>query len=486
MSNMPNKRTTFNVVMTMLCITTFILYCVQTMSPTVLWKYAREQQLDRFIDFIVDPISSNITVSHNSIVSTNSTVSANSAVSAMSTVSTNSTVPIQLPVESDVIVCYPSPYVDCSGCSSGCTIRNIYSIKYDEQHKLRISTDKESLGVTEHRLQKHVPRNKNATSVDNIALNETMKEKSARIFKVMFKFQEGRHFKTDFSNCKYSNCVHFKGDEADADVVLKMVEHISSANVPKSRGKLYGLVGRETPIYFRVNKAWNHFFNFTTTYRRDADIFDPYGKLKFVHRPNLNVKDIAYSKTKTAVWVVSNCRDSTSKRMKYVQEMQKYIDVDIYGGCGKKCPANIKRTLTYRGTECVGDVFENYKFYLAFENSFCKDYFTEKFFKTFRDNSTVISVARGGADYDSFLPPKTFINAAHFKGPKSLALYLKRLGENLDEYSDLLKSKLQYTFSEDFSFQCDLCKYLNTRDESVTKVYSLTDWLGQCKAPTDI
>merc|ERR1711923_520017 len=97
------------------------------------------------------PISSNLTVPPNSMLSTNSTVSANS------TVSTNSTVLIHLPVKSDVIVCYPSPYVDCSGCSSGCTIRNIYSIKYDEQHKLRISTDKESLGITEHRLQNYVP-----------------------------------------------------------------------------------------------------------------------------------------------------------------------------------------------------------------------------------------------------------------------------------------------------------------------------------------
>ncbi len=34
-----------------------------------------------------------------------------------------------------------------------------------------------------------------------------------------------------------------------------------------------------------------------------------------------------------AFWVVSNCK-TINKREEYVTELQKFIEVDIYGGCG--------------------------------------------------------------------------------------------------------------------------------------------------------
>ena len=74
-------------------------------------------------------------------------------------------------------------------------------------------------------------------------------------------------------------------------------------------------------------------------------------------------------------WVVSNC-NTHSKREDYVQIMQYYIDVDIYGKCG-----NLTCSLE---NDCFDDLAENYKFYLAFENALCPDYVTEKFFRTLR------------------------------------------------------------------------------------------------------
>ena len=74
-------------------------------------------------------------------------------------------------------------------------------------------------------------------------------------------------------------------------------------------------------------------------------------------------------------WVVSNCNRVTSKRMEYVEELMKYIPVDIYGRCGDYPCANKSGTFP-----CDYKVAINYKFYLAFENSICVDYVTEKFF----------------------------------------------------------------------------------------------------------
>ena len=70
-------------------------------------------------------------------------------------------------------------------------------------------------------------------------------------------------------------------------------------------------------------------------------------------------------------WFVSNCGEKNNRR-KYAKELQKYIPVEIYGKCGtKKCPRSKK-------TECFEMLDRDYKFYLAFENSNCKDYIIEK------------------------------------------------------------------------------------------------------------
>ena len=71
---------------------------------------------------------------------------------------------------------------------------------------------------------------------------------------------------------------------------------------------------------------------------------------------------------------MTNCNDRNG-RLQYAQELQKYIDVDIYGACGTKtCTRST-------ANECFDMLDRDYKFYLAFENSNCKDYITEKFFR---------------------------------------------------------------------------------------------------------
>lgn len=58
----------------------------------------------------------------------------------------------------------------------------------------------------------------------------------------------------------------------------------------------------------------------------------------------------------------------------YVRELQKYVSVDVYGSCGP-----LKCGQTFLDTHCYQQVLApNYKFYLAFENSLCQDYITEK------------------------------------------------------------------------------------------------------------
>ena len=71
-------------------------------------------------------------------------------------------------------------------------------------------------------------------------------------------------------------------------------------------------------------------------------------------------------------WMVSHC-NTNSKREDYVRQLQKHIQVDIYGGCGNlsHCPRD-KHWISE--PQCYDMISRKYKFYLSFENSFCKDY----------------------------------------------------------------------------------------------------------------
>lgn len=138
----------------------------------------------------------------------------------------------------------------------------------------------------------------------------------------------------------------------------------------------------------------------------DSDIVAPYGPRIGEYRRRLSVeKELTESlpglitrKTKLVAWMASNC--FSTERRRYVDELKKYIHIDIYGGCGPlKCYNN--KTHPYACNEMLE---RNYKFYLAFENSKCRDYVTEKFYNALL--FSIVPVVYGGADYDAIGAPK--------------------------------------------------------------------------------
>ena len=97
--------------------------------------------------------------------------------------------------------------------------------------------------------------------------------------------------------------------------------------------------------------------------------------------------------------------------------------MDIYGKCGNlTCPYQKQRN------PCEDDMSKNYYFYLAFENSNCLDYITEKFWRLI--NHPVVPVVMGGADYKKDTPPHSYIDVNDFPDVESLANYLKFLMTN--------------------------------------------------------
>jgi alpha-1,3-fucosyltransferase len=85
----------------------------------------------------------------------------------------------------------------------------------------------------------------------------------------------------------------------------------------------------------------------------------------------------AAGKTKMAAWMVSNC-GSHSNRKEMVSLLQKYIQIDVYGACGTlECPKELG--VDNSSEDCRDMAGKNYKFYMALENSLCRDYISEKY-----------------------------------------------------------------------------------------------------------
>ena len=87
------------------------------------------------------------------------------------------------------------------------------------------------------------------------------------------------------------------------------------------------------------------------------------------------------------MWFVSNCKTDKTKRMEFTRDLEKatMLSVDIYGKCNGGWVTK----------EAEKEMWEDYKFYLAFENSHCRDYISEKFFKVLDKN--VIPIVRGAS-----------------------------------------------------------------------------------------
>ena len=121
--------------------------------------------------------------------------------------------------------------------------------------------------------------------------------------------------------------------------------------------------------------------------------------------------------------MVSNC-DTSGLRENYVRELSKYVDIDVYGDCGNmECTSDKK----------CDEALLKYKFYLAFENSLCGEYMTEKLWRSL--DLGLVPVVYGGLEaYQSALSANSYIDLADFATPKSLADYLLMLDNNTTLY----------------------------------------------------
>ncbi|XP_063433073.1 glycoprotein 3-alpha-L-fucosyltransferase A-like isoform X2 [Mytilus trossulus] len=269
----------------------------------------------------------------------------------------------------------------------------------------------------------------------------------------------------NFSGCGFSNCILSDSKTKPLDNYKAVFFHnrYLSKHVPeKSKNQIWIIWTNESPANDgSLPKQWHNKFDWSATYREESE-FSLRWAIKLRENSNKmqrNYTEIFQRKTKQVSWVVSNC-NTQSQRRTYVEELKKYIPVDIYGNCGKN------KTFCKRKSsiECHSSLSNDYKFYLGFENSICKDYITEKVFNNFQDHNKMVYVARSAPNLKSVIPAKTIVNTDDFESPKALAQYLLKLSSNEKEYISYLKEKDKYYFPDERLPRtfCSMCELLHT------------------------
>ena len=300
------------------------------------------------------------------------------------------------------------------------------------------------------------------------------------------------------SSCVYVNDVDLAEDEYDAIVI--------NIGLLNKLPRLAGLVLNnttvvsftyESPYSTDYSAEYDDFFNMTMSYHAGADVRLFYGQIRarspaeklrdFKKKMNATNYNYSRGKTKAVACMVSHC-ETESKREEYVHELSKYIQVDIYGGCGRlQCP---KQDLFFiSDTKCYDMIERDYKFYLSFENAICDDYVTEKFFFVMQRN--IVPVVYGGADYAAISPPHSYINALQFK-PRELAEYLHQISNNDTLYNEFFWWKPHYQVDSGPETMhrdgfCQLCAKLhsNRQNQSYPSLDHLYSIAAQCRRPNN-
>ncbi|XP_066979603.1 alpha-(1,3)-fucosyltransferase 7-like [Macrobrachium rosenbergii] len=285
-----------------------------------------------------------------------------------------------------------------------------------------------------------------------------------------------------FRFCSVKNCQLVTKDvfSEKADAIIFHLHRTNRASTYPSRANFnqrWIWLTDESPyntLYFAEDKDisnYNGIFNWSMSYRMDSDVPVPYGRtVRMTDKEASKYEKVDYFniKAKLAAAMLTNC-ESTNNRTGYVRQLRKYIDVDIYGICFgiKWCQGHLNR-------DCV--LLNEYKFFLAFENSNCKDYITEKvWWQSFQKGAIPVVMGTKTEDYRKYLPPNSFIHVDDFQSPYHLGKYLMYLEHNRTAFMEYHAWRSHFKVLNEHSYYgsnshhyCRVCEALNYNDPAPT------------------
>ncbi|KAG1958428.1 alpha-(1,3)-fucosyltransferase 7 [Pimephales promelas] len=217
---------------------------------------------------------------------------------------------------------------------------------------------------------------------------------------------------------------------------------------------------------------YNGLFNWTMSYRRDADIFMPYGELV---SKRTNATYVIPKKSDCLVcWVVSKYKANQSRSLVF-QQLKKHIPsnrIEVYGQWSKR-PLSKKKLLS---------TISRCYFYLAFENSISTDYISEKLWQnSLQAGSVPVVLGPPRNIYELSIPPESFIHVNDFSSVKALATFLSQVAADKERYESYFRWHHYYDvrlYTDWRERLCHICMHYDQLSKH-KKVYSdLYSWVN--------
>lgn len=283
-------------------------------------------------------------------------------------------------------------------------------------------------------------------------------------------------------------------DLADADAVVFHLHLTQSPmELPKKHdsNQLWIFLTDESPFntFFYKNQKlgdYNFLFNWSMSYKMDSDIPIPYGRtIPFISKiSKINSKPIK-KKDKLAAILSSNCVGN-NKRWAYVRKLKLILDkdLDIFGRCAEgndtACPGHFDK-------DC--SILNEYKFYLAFENSNCQQYITEKvFWNGYQKFSVPVIMGAPKKDCQQLLPPNSFLHVNDFDSPGALANYMRYLDSHYEKYIQYHEWRLYFQVLNEHGYfgsrskhYCRICEALHYNPRKKKIYENLDNFLSTSK-----
>ncbi|XP_063537808.1 alpha-(1,3)-fucosyltransferase C-like [Cydia strobilella] len=269
--------------------------------------------------------------------------------------------------------------------------------------------------------------------------------------------------RTLFGDVRYFDAIVFNA------VDLKKDEKV---DIPSERGvnQVYIFASNDSADKNYVcNPIYDGFFNWTWTYRQDSTI--PYRFISIynnrseelgshfpwpIHTEPINptIKSLFATKSKGAAALLDECK-SNSNREGFIQNLQKAmakynLTLDVFGNCGtKQCKRRSFGACNWR-------LKNQYFFYLALEDSIDHDFVTNAVLRAYKNN--VVPVVYGGANYNHYLPPHSYIDAIKLGIPETAKIIYESI-KNREQYYEFFKWRNHYQVRASTPLDaCALCK----------------------------
>ncbi len=220
----------------------------------------------------------------------------------------------------------------------------------------------------------------------------------------------------------------------EADAVVFHIPNFKEFPSHKRPGQLWVAMSMESDVNYplQTDPAFLKNFDLCMNYRLSSDV-----PMLYFHTEQIaQLVNTPKEKTKSAPAVYFASHNlARNNRYELVGELMQHMQVDSYGKSQNNCTVEIDT-----GRQTKLDTIGSYQFYLAFENSCCIDYVSEKMFDGLIAGT--VPVYLGAPNIDQYLPgDNCIINASDYASGADLAKHLISLSQDKEAYESYLTWK---------------------------------------------